>query len=240
MIKNNCEANMTKPYSKGSYNKFDDHEQYIRISEGCPNGCPFCREKYENPVLKILPIPKIIRNKVKILDMNLLCHQNSQHGALTIIENFGKKRVNGKVVYYELLCGVDYRFLTQEIADALHKARFKNIRIAWDFSFGLQIQISKAIKMLLKAGYSNRDLMIFMICNWRTSFEENCMKIDLCKIWNVKVADCYFDNQLSPNIKPIHWSEDQIKSFRKKCRKHNQLVLFRIDPEYKKTEEQGK
>ena len=59
------------------------------------------------------------------------------------------------------------------------------------------------------------------------------MKLDLCKVWNVKVADCYFDNQLSPNIKPIHWKEDKIKTFRRKCRKHNQLVNFKIDPEYK-------
>lgn len=28
---------LSKPYSKGAYNKYDDEVQYIRISEGCPN-----------------------------------------------------------------------------------------------------------------------------------------------------------------------------------------------------------
>ena len=55
--------------------------------------------------------------------------------------------------------------------------------------------------------------------------------MDLCKVWNVKIADCWFDNQLSPNIKPIYWTQEQIKEFRKKVRKHNQLVNFGIDPE---------
>lgn len=56
--------------------------------------------------------------------------------------------------------------------------------------------------------------------------------MDLCKVWNVQMADCYFDNQLSPNIKPIHWTEEQIREFRHKVRKHNQLVNFGIDPEF--------
>ena len=48
------------------------------------------------------------------------------------------------------------------------------------------------------------------------------------------MSDCWFDGQTSPNIKPLGWNEEQIKDFRKRCRKHNQLVLFGIDPELKK------
>ena len=74
--------------------------------------------------------------------------------------------------------------------------------------------------------------MIFMICNWRIPFKTNARKLDLCKVWNVKVADCYFDNQTAPKIYPNFWTEKQIKSFRKSVRKHNQLVNFGIDPEF--------
>ena len=226
----NCEADRSKPYAKGEYNKFDDQEQWIRLSEGCPNKCPYCRESWENLELKVFEIPEIIRNNVKILDMNLLSHPE----ALEMIRDLGRRKVNGKVVYYELLCGVDYRFLIQEIASALKQSRFKNIRMAWDHSFGLQKNIKEASQLLLNAGYSPKDIMIFMICNWKISYEDCCRKLDLCKVWNFQVADCYFDNQLSPNIKPIYWTEEQIKDFRSKVRKHNQLVNFRIDPEEKK------
>lgn len=222
--------NLIKPYSKGIYNKFDDKQQWIRISEGCPNKCPYCRESWENGTEPIYyNIPEIIRNDVKIMDMNLLYKPKS----LEIIKELGSKRVNGKVVYYELVCGIDYRYLTQELSKALKENRFKNIRLAWDWEFGRQKQIKSTIESLVKSGYSSKDLMIFILCNWRISYKDCCSKLDLLKIWRVQVADCYFDNQLSPNIKPIHWTIEEIKDFRHRCRKHNQMVTFGIDPEYK-------
>ncbi|MBU0958459.1 MAG: hypothetical protein KKB31_00800 [Nanoarchaeota archaeon] len=218
---------LTKSYSYGSYNKFNESEQWIRMTEGCPHNHSYCAEPTE---IKVFGIPEIIRNKVKILDMNLLCKPQ----ALDFIKELGSKRVNNKVVYYEFVCGIDYRFLTQEIANALKENRFKRMRMAWDFGMDQQYKIRDALKMLLKAGYRPNDIMFFMICNWKIPYKECCQKLDLCKVWNTKVDDCYFDNQLSPNIKPIWWTMGEIKTFRRKVRKHNQLVNFKIDPELKK------
>ena len=152
---------------------------------------------------------------------------------IEILDDLGLRRVDNKVVYYELICGIDYRFMNQEKAEALKRNRFKNIRLAWDHKATEQKRIKKCIEELLKAGYYTRDITVFMVCNWKIPYEDNQFKVDLCKVWRVKVADCYFDNQLAPNIKPIHWSIEQIKSFRKTVRKHNQLVNFGIDPEMK-------
>jgi hypothetical protein len=86
--------------------------------------------------------------------------------------------------------------------------------------------------MLRKAGYKqHRDLMVFMVCNWKTPYEVCLKKLDLLKVWDCQVSDCWFDNQVSPNIKPIDWTEEQIKDFRRRCRKHNQLISWRFDPE---------
>ena len=38
---------LNKPYNYGPYNKFNDVEQWVRISEGCPHNCPFCYEPKE-------------------------------------------------------------------------------------------------------------------------------------------------------------------------------------------------
>ena len=213
-------------YSYGAYNKYDEVEQWIRLSEGCPNDCEYC---YEPKEYKVFDIPVIMRNHVKITDMNLLCKPQ----ALEIIEELGRRKSAGKCVYYELICGIDYRFLNVELAVALKQARFKNIRLAWDHGFSLQKKIKGSIKLLQNAGYSSKDIMVFMVCNWKISFEDNCRKMDLCKVWGVKIADCWFDNQVSPNIKPIHWTEEQIKLFRKRIRNHNHLINFGIDPEAK-------
>ena len=226
MMQQRLTTNQKVKYSLGSYNKFDKNEQWIRITEGCPHNCPYC---YEPQEVKIFEIPEIVRNDVKIMDMNLLYKKEARR----IIQGLGKKRVNGKVVHYELVCGIDFRFLTSDLAKELKFNRFRKIRLAWDWFMKDQYGIKDAVDELTWAGYKSDDIMIFMVCNWKIPYEECCRKLDLCKVWNVQVADCYYNNQTFPNVIPLHWTDEQNKSFRSKCRKHNQLVNFRIDPEVK-------
>lgn len=232
------EFKLTKGYSKGEYNKMDDDQQWIRISEGCPNKCPYCAESFENPEFKLFEIPEIVRNRVNILDMNLLCKPE----ALEIIRDLGRRRVNNKVIKYSLQCGIDYRFLTQELASALKQSRFIEIRLAWDHKYSDVIKIKEAVKKLIYAGYNPKNIQIFFICNWKIPFTECCDKLDSLKIWNVQVSDCWFDNQLSPNIKPIHWNIDEIKEFRRRCRDHNIMIRHHgVQPErlHKKFDGEG-
>lgn len=218
------DVTLRKPYSYGPYNVIRGDEQRIRITEGCPNNCPQC---YEPTEIKIFGIPKIERNKVSISDMNLLCKPQ----ALQIIIDLGQIRVNDKVVEYELICGIDHRFLTQELANALFKNRFRKIRLAWDGPFSDQKRIKKAINMLLKAGYKNHDIRVFMCTNYRISVAESLQKLELLKIWRVQAVDCYFDGQVMPHVIPMYWTGAEIKEFRHKVRKHNMMVNFGIDPE---------
>lgn len=213
-------------YSLGPYNKIKGDVQRIRLTEGCPHNCPYC---YEPFISKIFKIPKIKREIVEISDMNLL----SKPEAIHILKKLPIYSSNKKRIEYELICGVDYRFLDQRIAEELKHKHFVKMRLAWDWGMDQQYKIKDSISMLIKAGYDPKTISVFMICNWKISYEECLQKLDLLKIWNVKVNDCYFDNQVSPNIKPIDWTKEQIKAFRKKCRKHNHLVRFGIDPEVK-------
>lgn len=208
-------------YSLGSYNKIKGDRQRIRITEGCPHNCDFC---YEPKKFKIFGIPLINKNIVEISDMNLLAKPQ----ALNIIRKLGSKKVNNKVVYYELMCGIDYRFLNLTIATQLKNNRFINIRLAWDWGIDQQYKLRDALKMLLIAGYKPESIMIFMICNWKIPYKTCIKKLDLLKVWNVKVADCYWDNQTFPNVKPIDWTKKQLKDFRKKCRDHNIIVNLKV------------
>ena len=64
---------LSKPYSKGFYNKFDSFEQWIRISEGCPNQCLFCAETWDGgKVLIYYEVQELVCNVVNLLDMNLM------------------------------------------------------------------------------------------------------------------------------------------------------------------------
>jgi len=214
-------------YSKGPQNIITPDYQVIRLSEGCPHKCPWCREHVEiGDNWKIFDMPEIVRRDVRITDMNLLAKPE----ALEIINQFQDIRVDNRVVKPWLVCGIDYRFLTPEIAQALKDNRFVKIHLAWDWRYSDQKKIKKAVDCLKKVGY--RKISIFMVCNHpAVSYKENVKKLNLCKYWNVQVADCYFDNQISPNIEPIGWDLLDIKRFRKDVRRHNIITNFGIDVE---------
>lgn len=231
------DCKLRKPYSFGPYNKIKGKKQAIRLSEGCVWNCPNCHEPTE---IKLFTLPKIERNNVLIFDMNLCCKSQ----ALQIVRDLGNITVNGKPCRYELVCGADYRFMTQELADAFFKSRFGNvgfdsklyknrlIRMAWDGKYSEQKKIKRAVDMLVKAGFKSNEIMLFMQANYSlVSFEECLLKLDLCKVWRVKVCDCYYDGQIGRHIEPVFWSSGEIKAFRAKVRKHNHLVNFGIDPE---------
>ena len=170
----------------------------------------------------------IIEQYVDWVDMNMLCKPQ----ALDILRSLPIN--NGKKIEYEFICGIDYRFLTKEIAIEMRKHHFKRIRLAWDWFYKDQMKIRDSLKILYNVGYKPEDLILFMICNHPSiSYNECLRKLDLCKVWNVKVADCYFDNQtkIFKKFIPIGWTTKQAKDFRLKVRKHNQLVLFKVDPQ---------
>lgn len=194
--------------------------QKIKFTDGCPNGCKYCYEpkkeiKYYNPIwLKTNEL-------VQITDMNFL--SNPDH--LKILKSLPK----GK---YEFVCGIDYRRLTQEIADLMKEKGFIKVRWAWDYNFSLQKLQRQTYLMFLKAGYRPKQLSVFMITNWKISYIECCMKLDLLRVWNVVINDCCFDGGYKRS-KPIYWTPEQLINFRQKCRTYNLELKFGINPEYK-------
>lgn len=219
-------------YSRGYYNKVKGDSQAIRITEGCPHNCDWCYEPIE---FKIFGVPKIERNKVLIYDMNILCKKE----AFEIISSLPNK-LNGKHIFYEFVCGLDFRFMTKEMAELLYSGHFgrfnkknwyKGIRLAWDRGLEYQYKMKDCIEMLVKVGFKRSLITLFILNNHKiTTLEDNMRKLDLCKVWNVQVADCRYDNQIK-TFNPIAWTTTEMKTFRKKVRNHNQLVNFGIDPE---------
>ena len=214
-------------YSYGSYNKYNDKEQWIRITEGCPHNCPYC---YEPTEIKVFEVPEIIRNKVKIMDMNMLVPKKKP---IQILKQLPIKLNGSGIVKYEFICGIDYRFITKEVSEELKKHHFERIRLAWDWTLKDQYKIKDALIILYKAGYKPENIIMFMICNWEIPYDICMKKLDLCKVWNVKVADCYYDNQIEIFKKfiSIGWTTEQAYDFRRRVRTHNQMVMRKAYPE---------
>ncbi len=204
-------------------NQKEDY-QVIKVSYGCPNGCQYC---FASKKMKVYPIPPINRNLVKITDENIMVFPQ----AIKWMDELGSKKVNGLAVYYELICGIDFRNMSFEKAKALKRNRFINVRLAWDFGYVLSSKIEQTIRWLIKAGYKSKDISVFMLTNWKIPYEECLKKLETLWKLRVKINDCCWNCSYRNPI-PVYWTLDEIRKFRKIARKHNHLVLFdSYDPE---------
>lgn len=131
---------------------------------------------------------------------------------------------------------------------------------AWDGRFTEHDYIREQIEVLLRAGYTPKDISIFVLYNWEIPFEEMEMKRIKCFEWGVQIADCRFRplNQLFDHYNPnkfgqtvedyyIHesagWSDHLVKIFRQNVREQNICVrhgvkLYARDLERKKVEKE--
>lgn len=141
-----------------------------------------------------------------------------------------------------------YIDIKPELAILLKKARFKNIRIAWDNSLSDRESIKKQIGLLEKAGYKAKDISVFMIYNFNTPYAAMIKKLWFCGKWGVQITDCRYRplKATSDNYNPgkykkgqtgvdyhIHekagWTDKKIRDFRKQVRQHNIWIRYAKD-----------
>jgi len=217
---------------------FNPHPPYqiIHASRGCFRKCPFCGTwKIEPKVTFKKSIKNEIRsNKLIFYDNNLLRNPHIKN----ILTEISTMKYNGKSIICESQCGFDGRLLTPELAQLIKKARFIYPRIAWDWGYSQHKEIKNQIKMLLDAGYKNKEIYVFMLYNWDIPFKEMEKKRIKCWEWKVQIADCRyrpinqtFDNYNSRKKQTnkdyyIHpkWTDEEVKQFRKNVRRQNICV----------------
>lgn len=217
---------------------------------GCIRKCPFCGTWKIEPE-RIFKTPERIeeeiieagKNKVVFFDNNFL----SNKYIIQILETLADIRINDKPVIYESQSGFDGRLLIKDpkIAVLLKKARFTNIRIAWDNSISDMSDIELQIKHLTNAGYHPRSISVFVIYNYEIPINEMVEKVKYCLKWNVQIADCRYRplEVLKDNYKPhkwrsgqtsedyyIHenWTDADVRLFRKIVRIHNITIRYVI------------
>lgn len=222
------------------------------MMRGCIRRCSFCGtwrlepERTNKTKEEIINELKIIgKNKVIFFDNNILANP----GIKGILKEFVGFRVNGRSVIFESQSGFDGRLLEKdsELATLIRKARFQNVRIAWDNGLEDRHSIKKQIDILNKAGYAYKDISVFMIYNFNIPYEKMVEKIANCSEWGVQIADCRYrpldldyDNY-NPHMrhgqpegsyyihKEAEWEDAKIRDFRSRVRKHNIWVRYAKD-----------
>lgn len=239
--------------------KIDHH--ITHAMRGCIRRCDFCGTWKIEPELKyktseqlIKEIKEAKKNKIIFFDNNFFANPNIKQ----ILADLAEVRVNNRFVSFESQSGFDGRLLEKdsELAILLKKARFTEVRIAWDNGLNDRESIKKQIKHLTKAGFPVKEIYVFMIYNFNIPYEDMLKKIDYCKKWGVQIVDCRyrplsstFDNYKSSKFREgqtsedyyIHkskgWTDAKIRDFRKRVRQHNMEIRYAKNKKYNKNME---
>lgn len=153
--------------------------QIISFSHGCKRRCSFCISSitpYEELSFDEVR-ERIVKNRLILNDMNLMLHSQVR----TILAGLAHLKVNDRPVSsVELQGGIDARVIAREpdLVPLMKKARFANIRIAWDGSLDMLQDVERTTR-LLKQHWDVRNIRCYVLTNHDVPFDETCEKL-LC------------------------------------------------------------
>ena len=228
------------------YDLVDVDYQIIHTSRGCIRKCGFCGTYIIEPdwTCKKSIKNEIVKKKLIFYDNNLLANQYIED----ILEELIELKKEKKISYLESQSGFDGRILRKKpyLAKMLKDAGFKNPKIAWDYGIVQAPKIKEQIDLLIDAGFTAKEISIFMIYNYEPNYEEMEEKRVKCAEWGVQITDCRyrplnatFDNYSSykrsqgPEDYYIHevcgWTDQKIRKFRRNIRRHNICMRHEVD-----------
>jgi hypothetical protein len=216
--------------------------QIVHSSRGCFRKCSFCGTWVIEPEFNarntiydlIEPGLNFGLKNIVFYDNNLFYNPHIED----ILKELIELKKQQKIGWCESQSGFDGRFLVKKphLATLLKMAGFRSPRIAWDWGYDQWPKIKKQIQVLIDAGYSRKNITVFMIYNWDLDFEEMEKKRIKCWEWGVQISDCRNRplDQLHDHYKPLrdqnsgedyyihpNWTDAEVKQFRKNVRKQN-------------------
>ncbi len=246
-IQSGCDEVATGLYRGGvaerfvpAYDLVDSDVQIVHASRGCIRRCSFCGVWRVEPKIRYRKSVSdlIVKPKVLFYDNNLLANPHIQR----ILEELAEFRLpTGRRIICECQCGFDTRLLTPELAERLKHARFQKLRLSWDGPYADWKQVKEAVALLEEVGYRRGDLYVFMLYNHEIPYVEMKTKLEACRRWGIRVADCRYrpldqtNDDYRPGKKPqsdddyfIHsaWTDSQNRRFRRAVRRQNIAVML--------------
>ena len=145
---------------------------YGFLTRGCPRGCSFCHveAKEGRKSFKVADLSEFWNGQKNIVlcDPNILACRQWKDLLQQLIDS--KARVDFNQ-------GLDIRLMTIEKAEMLKRIKLKNLHFAWDRYEDKETILPKFNMFKAITGMRERDLIVYVLCNYDTTIEEDLDRI---------------------------------------------------------------
>lgn len=149
---------------------------YGLLTRGCCNNCDFCIVSKKEGMCskKVADLSEFWRGQknIDLLDANLLACKDR----MELLKQLADSKAN-----VDFTQGLDARFITDEVVEALTKIKIKMIHFAFDFMKN-EKQIIKGLKIFKEiSGMSDNKAVVYMLTNYDTTIEEDLYRVRMIK-----------------------------------------------------------
>lgn len=145
---------------------------YGFLSRGCPRGCGFCHveAKEGRRSHKVADLDEFWdgQKNIVLCDPNILACRDWKDLLQQLIDSKARVDINQ---------GMDIRMMTAEKAEMISQIKTKLIHFAWDRYEDKKIILPKFKMFKEISGMSERKLIVFVLCNFDTTLEQDLERI---------------------------------------------------------------
>lgn len=167
------------------------------LTRGCPRGCDFChvKDKEGRCSYKVADLSEFWRGQKNIIlcDPNILaCKEHLQ-----LLQQLADSKA--KVNFNQ---GLDIRLITDKNLEILKQIRLDSIHFAFDRWQDKDIIEPKLRDFKEKTGYnrSKGHVMVYILCNFDTTIEQDIYRIQLCRELNFSPYPMIYDKEHANQI----------------------------------------
>lgn len=149
---------------------------YGFLTRGCPRGCSFChvKDKEGRKAYKVSDLSEFWRGQknVVLCDPNILACKDHLELLQQLVDSKAQIDFNQ---------GLDIRLITDENLSLIKQIKLKSVHFAFDRWQDKDIIEPKLRKFKEITGLGRSKVMVYILCNYDTTLEQDLYRIQLCR-----------------------------------------------------------
>lgn len=177
------------------YPKETKNTAYGFLTRGCPRGCEFCHVKAKEGKCscKAADLSEFWRGQKKIVlcDPNILACKDHLQLLEQLKESGARVNINQ---------GLDIRLITEKNIELIKQIKLEAVHFAFDRWQDRNIIEPKMRAFKEATGYDKHKVIVYILCNYDTTVEQDIYRIQLCRELNFSPYPMIYNKQ---NAAPI-------------------------------------